>query len=111
MKDIVLMIVDSRRESDSQASAIDGLNSIATIPFQRDSARAFASSHDIAIGAEIVVELDSNFELSSKAEEITDKLNEFGTKNLVVTNLSLFNESGLASKLIPQLPETRIIPV
>lgn len=88
-------------------SSMSESNDFVQIPLQRNAMRNFAADNDLTIEGEILVELLSDADLAQIAESVAKKTTAAGERpRILISNISLFNESGLAARLIPLLSES-----
>ena len=95
----LLILVKTGREF------IDSADSVATVPLQREAGRAFCSRQNLSIVGETIQEDEF---VDQEVEHFVSTLEDAGCSSLVVTNLDLFNRSGVAAQLLPRLKDAGI---
>lgn len=88
--------------------SIDSGDSMATIPLQREAGRSFCRVNELAVCGELIRERPFD---AGEIDSFVSTLKDSDCRELVVTNLELFNLTGTASQLLPPLGEAGIAVV
>lgn len=103
---MVLIVCDSRTmESGMNSSERD---SIYLLPMVKDNIRRYACKNNFSLEVEILIELRDDTTIAECAEAILSRIADCSSRELLIGNSRLLNESGLSAILLPAMAQRGI---